>query len=64
MDGVYTEDQSSAARFFLDRDRGTFIRSEEQYRELASSVFHTVKSSIRHDLLRIPYTQIFLQCIR
>ncbi|HVO80647.1 MAG TPA: class I SAM-dependent methyltransferase [Terriglobales bacterium] len=64
MDGVYTEDQSSTARFFLDRDRGTFIRTEEQYRRLASGAFDNVKSSIRHDLLRIPYTQIFLQCIR
>jgi cyclopropane fatty-acyl-phospholipid synthase-like methyltransferase len=64
MDGVYTEDQSPTARFFLDRDRGRFIRTEEQYRELAASAFHTVKSSIRHHLLRIPYTQIFLQCIR
>jgi cyclopropane fatty-acyl-phospholipid synthase-like methyltransferase len=64
MDGVYCPDQSSVARFFLDRDRGRFIRTEEQYRQLASGVFPSVKSSIRHDLLRIPYTQIFLQCVR
>lgn len=64
MDGVYCEGQSSAARFFLDRDRGRFIRTEAQYRELAAGVFHIVKSSIRHDLLRIPYTQVFLQCVR
>ncbi|HKD03855.1 MAG TPA: class I SAM-dependent methyltransferase [Terriglobales bacterium] len=64
LDGVWTGRQSAAARALLARDRGEFVRSEEGYVRLASRVFDNVKASIRHDLLRIPYTHIILECIR
>ncbi|SRR6266568_3030235 len=64
LDGVWTNDQSRPARYLLARDRGQFVRSQEQYVNLASQVFSTIKASIRHDLLRIPYTHIILECIR
>ena len=64
LDGVWTNRQSSAARALLARDRGEFVRSEEAYVQIASKVFDNVKASIRHDLLRIPYTHIILECIR
>lgn len=64
LDGVWTAGQSSAARALLARDRGEFVRSEEGYVRIASQVFDNVKASIRHDLLRIPYTHIILGCIR
>jgi SAM-dependent methyltransferase len=64
LDGVWTNDQSAAARALLARDRGEFVRSEEAYVKLASHAFDNVKASIRHDLLRIPYTHIILECIR
>lgn len=64
LDGVWTAGQSSAARALLARDRGEFVRSEEGYVRVASQVFDNVKASIRHDLLRIPYTHIILGCIR
>jgi SAM-dependent methyltransferase len=64
LDGVWTNGQSSAAKALLARDRGEFVRSEEAYVEIASKVFDNVKASIRHDLLRIPYTHIILECIR
>jgi cyclopropane fatty-acyl-phospholipid synthase-like methyltransferase len=61
-DGVWTDDQSPAARWLLARDRGEYVRSEPQYVEIASRVFTSVKASVRHDLLRIPYTQLILEC--
>ena len=64
LDGVWTNDQSRAARYLLARDRGQFVRSQEQYVNLASQEFSTIKASIRHDLLRIPYTHIILECMR
>jgi len=64
LDGVWTNDQSRSSRYLLARDRGQFVRSQEQYRNLASQVFSTNKASVRHDLLRIPYTHIILECIR
>ena len=64
LDGVWTDDQSRSARYLLARDRGQFIRAEQQYIGLASEVFSKVTPSIRHDLLRIPYTHLVLECIR
>jgi SAM-dependent methyltransferase len=64
LDGVWTNDQSSAARYILARDRGQFVRSEDAYVQLAGKVFEKVKASIRHDLLRIPYTHVILECVR
>jgi cyclopropane fatty-acyl-phospholipid synthase-like methyltransferase len=64
IDGVWTDDQSHVVKYLLSRDRGRFVRSEAGYRELASQVFPNVESSIRHDLLRIPYTLIILKCAR
>jgi SAM-dependent methyltransferase len=64
LDGVWIQGQSSAARALLARDRGEFIRDGESYVRIASKIFDNVRVSIRHDLLRIPYTHIILECIR
>lgn len=64
IDGVWTDDQSQVVKYLLSRDRGRFVRSEAGYRELASKVFSNIESSIRHDLLRIPYTVLILKCVR
>ncbi|MBZ5704020.1 MAG: class I SAM-dependent methyltransferase [Acidobacteriia bacterium] len=64
MDGVWTKGQSAFTRYLLSRDRGQFVRSEEGYAQIAERVFDKVRSSIRHDLLRIPYTHIILECVR
>ena len=64
LDGVWSKGQSAGARALLARDRGQFIRDEESYVRLGSKVFANVRVSIRHDLLRIPYTHIIMECIR
>lgn len=64
FDGVLTDDQSAAARWLLVRDRGEYVRNEAEYVKIASQVFANVKASIRHDLLRIPYTHLILECVR
>ncbi len=61
-DPCFVEDQSPIARYFLRRDRGRFIRSRDGYEGLAQKVFHNVRGLVRHDLLRIPYTHLILQC--
>jgi hypothetical protein len=40
------------------------MRTADAYQKLATSVFPRIKSNIRHDLLRIPYTLIILECTR
>jgi SAM-dependent methyltransferase len=64
VDGLYADGQSSAARWLLERDRGEYVRSEKQYVGIASQVFSNIKPSVRHDLLRIPYTHLIMECIR
>lgn len=63
-DGVWTDDQSRTARWLLARDRGEYVRCEREYAGIASQVFSRVRPSVRHDLLRIPYTHLILECVR
>jgi SAM-dependent methyltransferase len=64
IDGVWTNDQSAAARWLLARDRGEYVRSEAEYLGIASQAFSNVKRTVRHDLLRIPYTHLIMECVR
>jgi SAM-dependent methyltransferase len=64
LDGVWVPHQSRFARFLLSRDRGRFVRHEEEYGALASTSFSSVKATVRHDLLRIPYSHLILECRR
>ena len=62
LDGCYTEEQSLTARFLLSIDRGRYLRTKDQYLCLASEAFTDIKVSIYHDLIRIPYTHIIMEC--
>jgi SAM-dependent methyltransferase len=64
IDGVWSDGQSPVARWLLARDRGEYVRSEREYVGIASQVFSNIRPSVRHDLLRIPYTHLILECIR
>ena len=64
LDGVWVAGQSRFAKFLLSRDRGRFVRRAEQYVALASTSFSTVNSTVRHDMLRIPYSHLILECSR
>jgi SAM-dependent methyltransferase len=62
MDGCYDKGRSKLEHFILSMDRGKHVRTREEYYTIASKVFPNVKASIRHDLLRIPYTHIIMEC--
>ncbi len=62
LDGVYTNDQSSLARWIISKDRGQYVRTKENYVALAHQVFPNSKVSIRHNMSRIPYTHIIMEC--
>lgn len=63
-DGVWVSGQSRFAEFLLSRDRGRFVRHVEEYVALASTSFSTIHSTVRHDMLRIPYSHLILECRR
>jgi SAM-dependent methyltransferase len=62
LDGCWVDGQSTFARLLLRMDRGAFIRSEKALVAIASRVFPLVDARIHHDLLRVPYTHITLEC--
>lgn len=62
LDCCFIEKQSAIARFLIARDRGQNVRDEPGYRALAESVFGSVSSHVRHDLMRIPYTHLIMEC--
>jgi SAM-dependent methyltransferase len=61
-DGCYVPEQSRVTRWLLSRDRGKFVRRQEDYLKLASAHFAKVEPCLRHDLLRIPYTHLIMSC--
>jgi cyclopropane fatty-acyl-phospholipid synthase-like methyltransferase len=63
-DGCYTAKQSGAARYLLSRDRGEYVRPQQEYEKLAHSWFPVVHSHIREDVLRVPYTHLIMECVR
>jgi cyclopropane fatty-acyl-phospholipid synthase-like methyltransferase len=63
-DGCYTDRQSAAKRYLLSRDRGQFVRTQQEYEDLAHTWFKEVHAHIREDVLRIPYTHLILECTR
>ena len=62
LDGCYEPGQSRIAKMLLNNDRGKFVRDKSAYRELASQVFPHVAFTIRHDMFRVPYTNIIMEC--
>ena len=64
IDPVFVEGQSTLAKYIVSWDRGQNIRRPMGYQNLANSAFESVKTSIRHDLLRIPYSHIIMECTR
>ena len=62
LDGCYVKGQSWLARLILSKDRGKYVRTQDEYLSFASRFFEDVQVSIHHDLIRIPYTHIIMEC--
>lgn len=64
LDGVYTDDQSGVVKWLLRSDRGKHVRTEPAYRKLAEPAFERVATTVHHDLFRIPYTVLIMECTK
>jgi SAM-dependent methyltransferase len=62
FDGCFTPRQSRVARLLLRMDRGDHVRREEEYLRLAATAFASVNAQIMHNLLRLPYTHLIMEC--
>jgi SAM-dependent methyltransferase len=63
LDPIFEPQQSSLARYIISRDRGTAVRTELAYKELALQVFSEVEVFIDRNPLHIPYTGIVMKCL-
>lgn len=64
MDPVFADGQSRIARFLASRDRGQNVRTADGYRSLAEPYFAHIDATVRHDLLRVPYSHALMECAR
>lgn len=62
VDPGLTHEQPGVARWLIGHDRGRGVRSPDGYRELAVEHFGSVQVSVHHDLARVPYTHVVLEC--
>ena len=56
VDPAVEPGQHPIARLLARLDRGRHVRASHRYRELVSHHFTPVEVIVRHDLLRVPYT--------
>lgn len=54
--------QGRISRWIMSKDRGRNIRTEQEWKELVSSVFDSFTTSIVTGILRIPYVYIIIEC--
>jgi len=64
LDPVFDDRQSAIARYIIRSDRGQNVRTESALHQLAETRFSQVKSQVRSDMVRIPYTHVILECVR
>jgi SAM-dependent methyltransferase len=56
--------QSGISTYFMSRDRGQNIRTEQQWKDLASSIFPLVSTNIVTGVNRLAYVSIIGQCCK
>ena len=61
VDPTVAEHERFLARLVIGADRGEHVRTPDAYERLARETFSAVKSAVRRDLLRIPYTHCVLE---
>lgn len=61
-DPVISDDQSRLARRIVKMDRGKNVRTQAELTALCDGLFRQTKATILHDLYRIPYSLIILDC--
>lgn len=62
IDPCYVQGQSIIAKFLIGMDRGQNVRTEKAYHRLATTVFSEANTSILHNITRVPYTHIIMEC--
>lgn len=56
LDGCFEEGQNPVSRYLLEHDRGKFVRTAREYRDLVATAFPSPQVHVRRDLSWAPYT--------
>jgi SAM-dependent methyltransferase len=64
LDPCLIENQNRIARWLALRDRGHYVRGQDEQLRLMREVFPGIQATLRHDLLRAPYTHLIVECTR
>ncbi len=65
QDNYFCEKQNIISKFLIKNDRGKFVRTEEEYKNLAKNYLgENITVTKRDDLLRIPYNHIFIEYVK
>lgn len=63
LEAAYLAHQTRLSKWIVSTDRGRFVRSEQEWKELLSRAFNNYSTWILTGLIRIPYTHIVIECV-
>src|ERR1044072_2479120 len=63
LEATFLTRQTRLSKKMVNMDRGRYVRSEQQWRDLIARSFDTFSTSVVTGLIRIPYTHIVIQCV-
>lgn len=61
VDATFAQGQNRMARVIIENDRGQHVRTPDEYPALATPYLASVRSLVRNDLLRIPYSHCIVE---
>lgn len=64
VDPTFAQGQSRSSTWLVGRDRGQGVLRPEGFAALAATRFNDPTVTVRHDLLRIPYSHCIVECIK
>lgn len=64
LEGTFLARQTRLSKWIVSTDRGRYVRSEQEWKNLVGQVFDVYSTSILTGLIRIPYTHIVIECLK
>ena len=63
LEATYLAHQAKLSKWIVSTDRGRYVRSEQEWKELLSRACNNYSTWILTGLIRIPYTHIVIECV-
>jgi ubiquinone/menaquinone biosynthesis C-methylase UbiE len=63
LEATFLARQTRLSRWIVSSDRGGYVRSEQEWKNLIGQAFDSYSTSILTGLIRIPYTHIIIECV-